>query len=157
MRGKKTSEADIIKIFVSYAATGNYAETAKDLDMPVNTVKGIILKNKGKEKFAKLLDKNKEEFAERAKVVRDKFMNLLERRVDRALSKEDELDKLIDEIECDSELDGKIKVNLISKIRTMQIQSASDIARTIGILYDKRALAKGEATENTEIKISVEE
>lgn len=156
-KGKKHSPETIYAIMASYAITGNYAETAKALELAPNTVKGIVLRNKDQKEFAQLLDKNKELFAEQATEIINKTINLLLKRINRALKHEEELDALLDEIESDSELNGNLKKSLINKIRVMQMQSASDIARTMAIVYDKRALAKGDSTDNIEITIGVEE
>lgn len=156
-RGKKHSPGTIYAVMASYAITGNYAETAKALDLAPNTVKGIYLKNKDVKEFAQLLDKNKEMFAEQATEIINKTLKILLKRIDRALKHEEKLDKILEEIESDSELNDKLKAKLIGEIRKMQMQSASDLARTMAIVFDKRALAKGEATESTEITISLEE
>lgn len=156
-RGQKHGPETIYAVMASYAVTGNYAETAKTLNLAPNTVKGIYLKNKDKKEFAQLLDKNKEEFATKATEIINKSIKLLIRRVERALEHEEKLDKILAEIEDDSELKDNMKKKLIAEITKMQMQSASDIARTMAIVYDKRALAKGEATESTEITISLDE
>jgi len=157
LRGKKTSEADIIKIFVSFSRTGSYLETANEMRMPVNTVKGIIIGNKTKPKFAKLLDENKREFAEIAEDIVSKTTKLLGRRLDRALNRESELDLLIDEIADtdDEELDEKKKTALIKKLEALKIISPGELARTMGIYYDKMRIAKGESTENVNIQIGL--
>ena len=152
-RGKKTDIETITKIFISFAQTGNYAETAKNLDLPYNTVKGVINKNKDKKEFAKLLDKKKEEFTVAADALIDKGLMLIKRRLDRALDKESELDEIIDEISSNDELSEKTKQSLTQTIRNLQLTRLTDITTMIGVLYDKRALAKGELTEKAEIEI----
>ena len=156
-KGKKHSPETIYAIMASYAITGNYAETAKALELAPNTVKGIVLRNKDQKEFAQLLDKNKELFAEQATEIVNMSVKLLKRRLERALEHEETIDKLIDEFASDGELNDKLKAKLIGELSKKQMQSASDIARTMAIVYDKRALAKGESTENTEITISLEE
>ena len=156
-RGQKHGPETIYAVMASYAVTGNYAETAKTLKLAPNTVKGIYLKNKDKKEFAQLLDKNKELFAEQATEFVNKSMKILLRRTDRALDHEEKLDKILSEFEADSELKDSTKKKLVAEITKMQMQSVSDVARAMAIAYDKRALAKGEATENTEITISLEE
>lgn len=159
LRGKKTSEAEIIKIFTSFSRTGSYSETANEMRMPVNTVKGIIIRNKSKERFAKLLDNKKREFALEAEDIVSKATKLLGRRLDRALNRESELDLLIDEIADtdEEELDEKKKANLIKKLEALKIISPGELARTMGIYYDKMRIAKGESTENVNIQIGLEE
>lgn len=152
-RGKKTDPETMTKIFISFAATGNYAETAKSLNLPYNTVKGVINKNKGEKKFAKLLDKKKEKFCEVADALIDKGLSLIKRRLDRALDKESELDEIIDEISSNDELSEKTKQSLTQTIRNLQLSRLTDITTMIGVLYDKRALAKGDLTENASVEI----
>lgn len=156
-RGTKTDEEKIIEIFVSYASSGSYSATAKEMQMPVNTVKGIIIRNKDKPKFAKLLDEKKEEYVESATEIVKKATLLLNRKLDRAIERETELDMLIDEI-CDTDeeiLDEKQKEKLIRKIEALKIISPGELARVMGIYYDKRSLAKGEVTENVKIEVGL--
>ena len=156
-RGKKTSYEDMQRMFISYAQTGNFAETAKKLGFSANTVKGVILKNKDKNEFANLLNKNKKAFADKATTIIDKGLNLIERRLDRAIEHEEALDEIIYEIERDSELSEKTKISAIRKIRELQLQSAKDLAVLVGTMYDKRALSQDESTENTKVVIGLEE
>lgn len=156
-RGKKHSPETIYAVMASYAITGNYAETAKALDLAPNTVKGIYLKNKGKKEFAQLLDKNKEEFATKATEIINKTIKLLNKRLDGAIKHEETIDKIIDEIASDGEVNDRLKAKLIGELAKKQMQSASDLARTMAIVFDKRALAKGDSTDNIEITIGVEE
>lgn len=118
-RGKKTDNETIYKIMLSVFSTGNYSETARQLNIPQRTVEDIYKKNIEKEEFAKLRDKKQDEFADKATRIIDKALNRLEE----ALENKEE----------------KIPVNNLSTV--------------IGTLYDKRALAKGETTVNTGIKI----
>lgn len=152
-RGKKTSYDEIVNIFVSFAATGSVTQTAKDLDIPRKTVEGIIKKHRDEEEFAEILLKNKKEFSERAKAVRDKGLYLMEKRLNRAIKSEGELDMLIDEIDSDADIKEPLKASLIAKIKTLQIQSIKDLTVAVGTLYDKIALAEGKSTEINEINI----
>jgi hypothetical protein len=150
MRGKKTSLEDIYKVMTSYAVTGNYSETARELDMPMTTVEKIVKDNKDNPEFVKLCDEKKKDFAETATVIIDKGLKILDMRMSMALDMQDKLDKLIDEIDSTSEeeMSYKDKISAINLIRETQIQKIKDISTMIGTLYDKRALAKGETTQN---------
>lgn len=152
-RGQKTSPEVVYQIMTSWAITDNYKETARELGMPVNTVKGIVERNKNKEEFVKVLTQKKADFAERASDIIDKGMELLEKRFDRALEHEDDLDELIDEIFASdkSEISQDDKMRLVNKIRHLQMQDTRAITTAIGTLYDKRALAKGEVTSKVEV------
>jgi hypothetical protein len=126
-RGKKTPPEMIYKIMASYAATNNINETARIMDMPRPTVKSIIDANKDKPEFIKLQEKKKDEFADKASQIIDKFLVLLDRKAERALGDDEQFDKL----------------------------RPTEITTAIGTLYDKRALAKGENTQNESINVNI--
>ena len=121
-KGKKTDNETIYKVMLSVFSTGNYSETARQLDMPQKTVEDIYKKNIEKEEFAKLREQKKDEFAEKATRLIDKALNRLEQ----VLDNEEE----------------KIPVNNLSTV--------------IGTLYDKRNLAEGKSTVNTDINIKMD-
>jgi hypothetical protein len=158
MRGKKLSDQDVYNIMTSYAVTNNLNETARELGLAVSTVKGIVDKNINKEEFEKLRTQKKEEFADKASTIIDKGLELIDRRLSMALDKQDELDKLIDEIEVcdDEEMSYQHKISAINLIRETQIQKIKDITTAIGTLYDKRALARGETTQNIDFATNSE-
>lgn len=156
-RGKKTSPETIYKVMVSWAATKNYKETAELLGMAVSSVKKLVEENKDKPKYVKLCKEKEGEFADRATAIINKGLILLNRRMDRAINNELELDILIDEI-FDTEkekLSQDEKNKLVAKIRILQIQDIKAITTALGTLYDKRALAKGEFTNKTEVEIKL--
>ena len=86
-------------------------------------------------------------------------MTLLNRRFDRALNSEADLDILIDEIFAadKTELTQNEKDKLIGKIRALQLQDIRAVTTAIGTLFDKRALANGESTQNTSVVIKLPE
>jgi predicted transcriptional regulator len=157
-RGKKTSPEVIYKVMTSWASTNNYSETARDLGMAMTTVEKIVKDNKDKPEFVKLCDEKKKDFAEKATEIIDKGLELINRRLSVALDKQDELDRLIDEIENtdEEELSYKQKVTAINLIRETQIQKIKDISTAVGTLYDKRALARGESTQNVDFATNSE-
>lgn len=121
-KGKKTDNETIYKIMISVFSTGNFSETARQLDIPVGTVEDIYKRNIDKEEFTKLRKEKTEEFAKKATRLIDKALNRLE--------------KVLDDDE------EKIPVNNLSTV--------------IGTLYDKRNLAEGKATVNTDINIKMD-
>ena len=121
-KGKKTDNETIYKIMISVFSTGNYSETARQLNIPVGTVEDIYKRNIDKEEFTKLRKEKTDEFAEKATRLIDKALNRLERALD------------------DNE--EKIPVNNLSTV--------------IGTLYDKRNLAEGKATVNTDMNIKMD-
>ena len=113
MRGKKTSPEVIYEVMTSWATTDNLRETARELDLPLTTVKQIVDANKSKEEFVQLRTEKRDEFSEKASRIIDKALARLERTIDEEES---------------------IPVN--------------QLTTAIGTLYDKRALSRGEMTQN---------
>ena len=77
--------------------------------------------------------------------------------MDRAIESEDELDRLVEEI-C--RLDNKDLTNeqrkaLYSRIKSLKLEQAKELAVVLGTLYDKQALANKEATAIVEGNITV--
>lgn len=155
-RGQKYPDDIKEKAFLLYATCGNYNEVSRELDVPITTIKGWVDK-KNPDELDELRKKKKEEFVDKASDIIDKGLRLLNRRLDRAIEHEDDLDKLIDEIyrTDKEELSQEEKNRLVSKIRSLQIQNMRDITTAIGTLYDKRALAKGDSTDNQSIVIEI--
>lgn len=121
-KGKKTDNETIYKVMLSVFSTGNYSETARQLDMPQKTVEDIYKRNIEKEEFTKLREEKRDEFVEDATRIINKAMKRLEKSID------------------DNE--ETISVNNLSTV--------------IGTLYDKRNLAEGKSTVNTDITIKMD-
>lgn len=149
----------IYKIVASYAVTGNYKQTSRELGVSVSTVKKIVDEHIDEPEFEKLCNETKESFSESASKLIDKGLNLLNRRFDRALEHEEELDAMIDEIAGTSTLvlTQAEKTALISKLKALQLQDVKAITTAIGTLFDKRALADGSSTENVSVSIKMPE
>jgi len=81
-KGKKTDNETIYKVMVSVFSTGNYSETARQLNIPVGTVEDIYKRNIEKEEFAKLRKEKAEEFTEKASKIIDKALKRLEQALD---------------------------------------------------------------------------
>ena len=154
-RGKKTPPEVIYAVMVSWSITDNLSETAEKLNMPVTTVKGIVDKNKDKEEFVKLRNEKKNEFADKATKIIDNAMLLLDRRFNRAIEQEENLDVLIDEIYSTpkEELSQDEKNRLVQKVRALQLQDVKAITTAVGTLFDKRALAEGKPTANVQFDV----
>ena len=150
MRGKKTAPEDVYRVMTSYAITNSYNQTARDLDMAYATVKDIVKANQDTDEFIKLRQEKRDEFSDKATEIIDKGLLLLKRRMTRAIEEEETLDELIDEINCmdDEEMSYQQKQSAITKIKHMQMHNLKDITTAIGTLYDKRALSKGDLTQN---------
>lgn len=153
MRGQKTSPETIYKVIASYAVTGNYSQTSRETGVPLATVKGIVDSNKDNPEFEELRNETKASFADKATSIIDKGMALLERRFDRAIEQEEELDIFIDEISNmpTTALSQQEKTALISKLRALQLQDTRAITVAIGTLTDKKLLIEGKPTNRTEL------
>ena len=154
MRGKKLTPKLIYQIMASWMTTNNCSETARDLDVPASTVMDVVRKNKDKPEFMKLRDEKMGEFATHAAEVIQKGMTLLNKRLTIALDKQEELDQMFDAV-SDSELSEKEKQKAFHALRAMEIQDVRALTTAIATLYDKRALALGEATNNTKVTIDL--
>ena len=100
--------------------------------------------------FAEVYAQKKEEFAEVSTEIINKGLFLLNKRFDIAIKHEESFEKLIEEIYAagKEELSQDEKNRLVAKIRILQLQKVGEITTSFGTLYDKRALAQGENTEN---------
>lgn len=156
-KGKKTDNETIYKIMVSMFSTNNFNETSRQLKVPVKTVEKIYKENKDKEEFTKLYMQKKEEFTETATRIINKATDLMEKRIDLATEHENELEEIIDEIWMTDkkEMNETKKKALVAKIAGMQLYSLKELAVTIGTMYDKRALAKGESTVNNKFEVDI--
>lgn len=156
-KGKKTDNETIYKVMLSVFSTGNYSETARQLNMPITTVEKIYKDNENKEEFVKLCKQKKDEFAEKATRIIDKATNLMEKRIDLATNHEDELEEIINEIwnTDKKEMNETKKKMLVNKIAGMQLYSLKELAVAVGTMYDKRNLAEGKSTENTKLDINI--
>ena len=150
MRGKKTAPEVVYQVMALWFTNYNLRETARVLDLPLSTVKGIVDEHKSAEEFEQLRTQKQKEFSDKATEVIEKGLLLLNRRLERAIEEEETLDELIDDIEDidDEEMSYQKKQATITKIRSMQLHNLKDLTTAIGTLYDKRALSKGEMTQN---------
>lgn len=158
-RGVKTDNSKIAEVITSYSLTNSYNKTAKECGVSANTVKNIINRQKKENstEFAKICEQKKEEFSTRANKIIDKQLELLNRRVDTALDNEDVLDEIISMVweQDKKELNETQKKSIVNKISKMQLNSLSEITTSMGTLYDKMRLAKGESTNNDSITIKM--
>lgn len=149
-RGKKTSPQDVYNVMALWFTNYNLRETSRELGIPLSTVKDIVDKNKNADAFAELRTQTEEAFAQKTTEIIEKGLLLLNKRLSRAIEHEEDLDEFIDEIwDIDEdEMSFKEKDKLVNKIKTLQLQNIKDITTAIGTLYDKRALSRGEMTQN---------
>lgn len=150
MRGKKTSPQDIHNIMALWFTNYNLRETSRELDIPLSTVKEIVDKYKYSDDFKQLRTQTEKAFAQKTTEIIEKGLLLLNKRLDKAISHEEDLELLIDEIFATDreELSQEEKNRLVNRVKALQIQNIKDITTAIGTLYDKRALSRGDSTQN---------
>lgn len=153
-RGQKYNDDLKEKAFALLAVNNSVSLVAKELGLPRSTVKtwkeiyDKEAEEGGEPTIAELRQENKKRFVDDAWRLINKTKTLLERRLDRALTNEDELDELLDEI-CkldNKELSNEQRKALYSKIKTLKLEQTKELAVVLGTLYDKQALANKEAT-----------
>lgn len=159
MRGQKTTKEIVYQVMASYATTGNFSQTARELNMPAATVRDIFNANCDKPEFTKLQAETKEAFADSATKIIEKGLALLDRRFSRAILQEAELDAFIEEVSKPTGilLSQAERTALITKLRGLQLQDVKSVTTAIGTLYDKRALAEGKTTDNVSVSIKLPE
>lgn len=152
-RGKKLKPQQVYDIMSSWAVTGNFMETSRELGYAVSTVEVTVKKNKDKEEFIELVKQKRADFSARADKIIDKGLRLLDRQLSRAIDREDEIDELIDEVyEADEDvLSDRDKNETARRLSRLKLEDIKALTTAIGTLYDKKALSDGKATSNTEV------
>ncbi len=131
---------------------------AKELGLPRSTVKtwkeqyDKAADENGEDNIAKLRQKKKEDFINKAWDIIDLGKEILHRRLKRALESEDELDSLESEIMSlsNTDLSTDKKKALAKKLSLIKVEDIGKLTTAIGTIYDKQALANGEATSREE-------
>ncbi len=164
-QGKKYNDDIKEKAFALLACNNNAMDVAKQLGIKYTTIKTWekkylekskelaekrakggdsyeVTKSESEFDLERLRNENKKKFVDDAWRLIDKTKTLLERRLDRAIESEDELDKLVEEI---SRLDNK----------ELKLEQAKELAVVLGTLYDKQALANKEATAIVEGNVTI--
>lgn len=143
------------KAMALYAANGNLSETARIIGIPKTTIKSWTDKPENNERFEQMRTEKKEQFINQAWEIIDKGLLLTKNRLSRAIEHESELDEIIGIIAKDGELSGQAKTALINKIRALEIQNVRELSTLVGTLYDKQALASGDSTANTAVRVEL--
>ena len=138
--------------------TMSFKAVSKSLKIPENTLRDW--KNNAEKinpEFVKLRNKKKEEFVEKAWNIIGKANLLIEKKIDRALSAEDDIENIIKKAKNSENLDKDDIANLIKNIHKLGIENIGQVSTVIGTLYDKQALINKEATVNHGADASLEE
>lgn len=158
-RGKKYSDEIKELAYALYASNGSKTETArrikelKGVAVAVNTVSDWI-NHHPPDGFEELRNEKKRGFIESANAIIDKGMEIMDRRFTRALEEEAEIDNII-EAASKADISQKEIESAIRRLKSLQLQDVKALTTAIGTLYDKRALALGESTENTKIEFKL--
>ncbi len=154
---KSYTEADKERALHVYAATENLRETSRQLNIPLTTLKqwADAWKVDRANELERIRAEKKQKFIAQADAIIEKAARLIDRRLQTALEREGELDRLMDEMAKNGDMKATERTAIINKIKALEIQRLSDISTTLGTIYDKRALAAGEATENVASVIKV--
>lgn len=159
-RGKKYSD-DIKELaYALYAVNGSKQETARQIKektgvtVAANTITDWINK-KPPDGFDELREEKKRGFIENANAIIDKGMQIMDRRFTRALEQEEEIDELIGMVSKTDDMSDKQKDSITRKLSALQLHDIKALTTAIGTLYDKRALAQGESTDNTKIEFKL--
>lgn len=148
MRGSKYSD-EIKEKALAMLTTMTVKEVSKKLDIADNTLRDW--KNEAEKinpEFVKLRDEKKKEFVENAWSIIGKANTLLERKIDRAISQESDIDKTINIVARDPELSKEEKKSIIKKLNELKLDNLGQLSIVIGTLYDKQALINKESTVN---------
>lgn len=142
--------------FAEYGVCGNWEMVSQKLNIPVSTLKTWWRQHPhDKDEYAEYRREVKKGFIETASKAIENGAELINRRMETALKHQQELDRLLDDVAKDDEMTATQKKELLAKIRSIELHKLSEISTAIGTLYDKRALAQGQSTENTTIEIKM--
>ena len=158
-RGKKHDLATKEKALAYMAASNNLEETSRQLNLPVTTLHHWKKEAEQKSlEFVELRNKRKKEFINSAWDGIDKSKRLLLRKLERALTDEEQLDALLAEFEnLDKELSAGERSAMYKKFAGLKLEDISKLTTVLGTLYDKQALASEEATSIIKGTITLED
>lgn len=158
-RGKKFNDDIKESVRAVMATTNNVMEVSRQFNIPVRTLYDWQREWESEDcedNFTKLRKENKERFIKQAGDIIEKATALLDKKVSRALDNEKEIDKIISTVIDDDEMSKEKKKEILGKLSQMKLEDVQKLSIMIGTMYDKRALAKGDATEIQDVKIVVD-
>jgi len=157
MMGSKYKD-DVKEQALAMLTTMSYKEVSKQLEIPENTLRDWKKREeKINPEFVKLRTKKKEEFVNSAWSIIEKANKLIEKKIDRALSIEDDIDNIISKAKNNQDLSKEDFVLLTKSINKLGIDNIGQVSTVIGTLYDKQALINKEATVNHGADASLED
>ena len=150
-QGKKYTEKERELVRARLAAGETPADIAKDMKIAKSTISDWTKQfnaDTGDKNLELLRTQKKAEFVNRAWELIGKCETLMERRLNRALENEDDLDRIFEKMisDCDDLTDAG-KRAMAAKFAALKLENTKEIAIILGTLYDKQALANKEPTE----------
>lgn len=145
------------KAFELYDKGIGKSKIAKQLGVPVSTVADWIKKRELPEEVVLKKAVEKIDFVTQSTDIIEKSMQLMTRRLESCIDFENEFAAFMEMLSSDEELSKPAYKAIVSKLSILQIAKTSDLTSMVGTLYDKRALAKGESTASTTIKVEMDE
>lgn len=147
-QGSKYSD-EIKEQALALLVSKSLQEVSKQLKIPERTLRDWRdNEEKINAEFAKLRTKKKEEFVTKSWELIEKANRILEIRLDRELEQETTIEKMIQAIEENPDIDAEEVAALKRALQRVKIDSLSQLTTMIGTLYDKQALINKEATVN---------
>ncbi len=162
-KGRRTTKRynDEVKeqVYTMRACGSSIGEISRELGVPRQTVHGWIKAKKeaDPDKFEEMRTVARRGFVERSTDIIDKGLRLLEGRFDAAIDDMGKLDEAVKVLTCvglsEDLSDAELKVlrEAAAKITAIKTPKLNELTIAIGTLYDKRALAQGDATERCDI------
>ena len=169
-KGQRISQEQI-EVMRAYLATGNsLAETARRMGLPKSTVatwkkrfesedvhsdeqarteKGAPARVGDGRTFEELRTFNKERFIAKAGDIVTSTQELIRYNLEKAYEQRDKIDKIIDLLaERGNVLSDKELRKVLLTLLELKLPDIGKLSSVMGTMYDKRALACGEPTEN---------
>ena len=127
--------------------TMSFKAVSKSLKIPERTLRDWKdTEEKINPEFAELRNEKKKQFVESSWRIIEKANQLIEKKIDRALSAEEDIDKIMKKAKGNESLDKDDIVALTKNIHKLGIENIGQVSTVIGTLYDKQALINKEAT-----------
>jgi transposase-like protein len=140
-----------------YIVNGNLTQTAKETSIPKTTLFQWLQQEETQKIVEQKRTEKRLEFAEKCWEPINKGVEIINRRMETILNDQSELETLMDfvtEID-DKDIPYKKKINILKKLNHLATPDLREITTAAGTLYDKQALARGEATQNTAINVTM--
>jgi hypothetical protein len=127
--------------------TMSFKAVSKSLKIPERTLRDWKdTEEKINPEFAELRNEKKKQFVESSWRIIEKANKLIEKKIDIALSAEEDIDMIMKKAKSNESLDKDDIVALTKNINKLNIENIGQVSTVIGTLYDKQALINKEAT-----------